>query len=386
MIEGDNLDIVIKTAAGLEGVLAREVRALGGREVKTANRAVICRGDMGFVIKANLWLRTAIRILVQLDRFQIRDEENLYKKLKAMPWEQMFDVNKTLVVDATVFSDQYRNSLFIAQKSKDAIVDRFREKVRKRPSVQLQDPDIRINVHIQQRWVTVSLDSSGNSLHIRNYRKAVDKAPINEVLAAGILALSNWDPQLPLIDAMCGSGTFLIEAALRASNIPANIFRRDFAFKHWKAFDEDLYQLIFDKSLEKEKESLAPILGFDKDPKVLLKARRNTKSALMDEHIKFKAADFLKWPEGIELPPNGVLIMNPPYDMKFEADIPQLYKGIGDTLKQHFSGYTAWIFTASAEGLKHLGLKPSQKIKLKNAKLESWLVRYDLYEGSRKHS
>ncbi len=382
-MEGD-LQIVIKTLAGLEPVLAREVRQLGGREVKTTKRAVICEGDIGFVYKANLWLRTAIRVLVQLDRFQIRDEEHLYRKVKGIAWEDLFEVNRTIAVDATVFSDQFRNSLFIAQKTKDAIVDRFRDKTGKRPSVQLRTPDIAINVHIQQRWLTISLDASGDSLHLRKYRQAVDAAPLNEVLAAGILALSNWDPQLPLIDPMCGSGTFLLEAALRASNVPANVFRKDFAFMQWKNFDEELYQLIFDKSLEKENQSLPPLLGFDKDAKVLLKSRRNARSALMEDHIKFKPADFLNWPEELEIPPRGIIVMNPPYDIKIEADIPVLYKGIGDTLKQHFSGYTAWIFTASEEGLKNLGLKPSQKIKLKNGKLDSWLVRYDLYEGSRK--
>ncbi len=364
--------------------MAREVRQLGGREVQISKRAVICEGDIGFVYKANLWLRTAIRILVQLERVQVRDEEHLYKKVKAIPWEDLFEVNRTIAVDATVFSDQYRNSLFIAQKTKDAIVDRFREKLGKRPSVQLKAPDIAINVHIQQRWLTLSLDASGDSLHIRNYRQAVDAAPLNEVLAAGILALTNWDPQLPLIDPMCGSGTFLLEAALRASNVPANVFRKKFAFMQWKNFDEELFKLIFDKALEKENQNLPPLLGFDLDAKVLLKSRRNARSALMEDHIKFKPSDFLNWPESIELPKNGVIIMNPPYDIKIEADIPKLYSGIGDTLKQHFAGYTAWIFTASEEGLKYVGLKPSQKIKLKNAKLDSWLVRYDLYEGTRK--
>lgn len=380
----ENLQLVVKTLAGLEGVLAREIRHLGGREVKTTKRAVLCEGDLGFVYKANLWLRTALRVLVQIDRFQVRDENDLYRKLKRIAWEDLFEVNRTFVVDATVYSDRFRNSLFIAQKTKDALVDRFRDQLGKRPSVQLKDPEVRINIHIQQQWCTISLDSSGQSLHLRNYRTAVDKAPLNEVLAAGILALSNWDPQLPLIDPMCGSGTFLLEAALRAQNVPANVFRKEFSFMHWKNYEAELFQLIFDKSLEKEEAIKVPLLGFDADGKVLMKARRNARSALMEEHLKFKMRDFLDLEADLDLPSQGVLIMNPPYDLKLEADIPKLYRGIGDSLKKHFSGYTAWIFTASEEGIKNIGLKASQKIKLKNAKLDSWLLRYDLYEGSRK--
>ncbi len=380
-----NLSILIKTHAGLERVLAREVRQLGGREIKEVRRGVSCKGDLGFVYKCNLWLRTAIRVLVQLDSFQVRDEQNLYKRIKEMPWENYFAVNNTLAIDATVFSDRFRNSLFIAQKSKDAIVDRFREREGKRPSVELREPDIRINVHIQKHICTVSLDSSGDSLHKRGYRVEVDKAPLNEVLAAGILALMDWQGKGPLMDPMCGSGTFLTEAALYASNVPVNVFRKKYSFQHWLDFDQKLFDTIFEAALAKENANLPEIRGFDIDLMVLAKSRRNIKNALMEEVIKVQKRNFLNWPEEETVTPGTTVVMNPPYDMKIEADIPELYKGIGDSLKRHFSGCTAWVFTASAEGLKHLGLKPTKKIALKNGKLDSWLVRYDLYEGSKKN-
>lgn len=384
-MQDSNLNIIIKTLPGLEKVLAREVRQLGGREVEEIRRGISCRGDLGFVYKCNLWLRSALRVLVELNRFKLRDENHLYKMVRNIPWEQYFEVNKTIAVDATVFSDRFRNSLFVAQKTKDAICDRFRDLEDKRPSVDLQDPDIRINIHIQKHICTVSLDSSGASLHKRGYRVEVDKAPLSEVLAAGILGLIDYQGKGPLIDPMCGSGTFLTEAALYASNIPVNVFRKKFSFQHWMQHDTELYQTIFDAALAKENQELPKLLGYDIDPRILAKARRNIKNALMDEVIKVQKRNFINWPEEAEIPAGATLIMNPPYDLKLEADIPELYEGIGNTLKNYFPDCTAWIFTASLEGLKHIGLKPTKKIPLKNANLDSWLVRYDLYEGSKKH-
>jgi len=379
MQDRHDLPIVIKTLPGLEKVLAREVRQIGGREIMEIRRGIICKGDLGFVYKCNLWLRTAVRVLIQLDRFQVRDENHLYKMIKKIAWEDYFAVNQTIAVDATVFSDRFRNSLFIAQKTKDAVVDRFRDREGKRPSVDIKNPDIRLNVHIQKQYCTVSLDSSGASLYKRGYRTEVDKAPLNEVLAAGILALIDWQGKGPLIDPMCGSGTFLTEAALYASNVPVNVFRKDYSFQNWKAYQPELFNTIFEAA------PLPEIRGYDIDPKVLAKSRRNIKNALMDEVIKVQKRNFLKWPEDAEIKPGTTVVFNPPYDLKIEADIPTLYKGIGDTLKQHFSNCTAWVFTASIDGLKHLGLKPSQKIALKNGNLDSWLVRYDLYEGTKKN-
>lgn len=384
-MQGD-LTLFIKTLPGLEKILSREIKKLGGRNVVELKRGVEVTGDLGFVYKANLWLRTALRVLVQLKRFQVRDEDHLYKVINKIPWEDYFDITKTIAVDATVFSDRFKNSLYIAQLTKDAIVDRFRENTGRRPSVQLQEPDIRIDIHIQRHFCTVSLDSSGDSLHKRKYRNEVDAAPLSEVLAAGILSLMDFDGSENLIDPMCGSGTFLIEGALKAANIPPNVFRDYYAFKNWNNFDSNLYDLIFKKSLEKEEASEKGFFGFDIDPKVVAKARRNAKNALMDEVIKVQKADFTHWNKSEFIPSEGVLIMNPPYDIKMEANIPELYREIGNTLKRSFAGYTAWIFTGSEEGIKSIGLKASKKYLLKNGSLDAWLLRYDLYDGSKKEN
>lgn len=379
MLKEQDYPLVIKTLPGLEAVLMREVKKLGGRETETLKRGVRTRGDLGFVYKANLWLRTALRVLVQIKHFQVRDEDHLYREMKKLPWEELFDVNQTFAIDASVFSDRFRNSLYVAQRAKDGIVDRFREQSGRRPNVRTQNPEIRINIHLQRHFCTVSLDSSGESLHKRQYRGAVDAAPINEVLAAGILELMDYQGHQALIDPMCGSGTFLIEAALKAQNIPPNVFRKEFSFQHWQGYDAALFQLIFDKSLEKEEALKAEFWGLDRDAGALNKARRNAKQALMDEVIELRKQDFTDWKAPERFPSQGTLIMNPPYDHKLAADIPMLYRGIGDSLKQHFAGYSAWIFTASEEGIKNIGLKPSRKIELINAKLPSWLLKYELY-------
>ncbi len=374
------LRLLAKTLHGLETVLAREVKHLGGRNVKILKRAVAFEGDLGFVYKANLWLRTALRILVEIDRFKARNENEIYKKVKSFPWEKHFDVDKTIVVDATVFAPQYPNSLFIAQKIKDGIADRFREKTGRRPNVDTRNADIRINAHLSNENITISLDSSGDSLHKRGYRHLTDRAPLSEVLAAGIIQLTGWEGHSSLIDPMCGSGTFLIESALLARNIPPNVFRKEFSFKNWSNFDEKLYDLIFEKALEKEKEFTHQILGFDQNFTAISKAKENSKTALLEEDITVEYADFMHFTQTKEIPKNAMLLFNPPYGKKMEADIPALYKGIGDTLKNKLAGHTAWIFTASKEGLKNVGLKPSKKIQLYNGKLESWLMKYEMWE------
>lgn len=376
--------MVAKTMAGFETILARELKTLGARDVREIKRGVSFTGDLGFLYKANLWLRTALRILVPISEFKIRDEQDLYKRVKNIPWEKYLSSSNTLVIDATVYSKKFKNSLYIAQKSKDAIVDRFREKSKKRPSVDTRNPDIRINVHISNENVSVSLDSSGESLHKRGYRQRADRAPINEVLAAGILMLTGWDGSTNLIDPMCGSGTFLIEGALMAHNIPPNIFRKDFGFKKWKNFDRELHGLIFDKALEKERSFDHKILGFDNDPFVLRKARFNIRKALMTDQIELEEQDIRYFDTALLPDRPNTMIMNPPYGLKIEADIPELYNAIGQSLKHKFQGTEAWVFTSSAQGLKNIGLKPSKKIPLFNGKLESWLVKYELYSGSKK--
>lgn len=376
--------MLAKTLAGLEDVLAKELRELGAMDIKKVKRGVMFQGDLGFLYKAHLWLRTALRILVPITEFKARNEKEIYKKVKAIKWEDYFEVNKTVMVNATVHAKQYRNTLFMAQNVKDAVVDRFRELYDRRPSVDTVNPDIRIDIYIKNENVVVSMDATGASLHKRGYRQAADVAPISEVLAAGILKLAGWNGMSNLYDPMCGSGTFLVEAALMAHNIPPNVYRKSFSFKNWKDFDEGLYQLLFDKALEKEKNFHYKIQGYDRESKVLMKARKNLKGALMDEQVKTEKADFLNFNPTRKPEKPGMLVFNPPYGEKLEADIPELYSGIGNTLKNEFTGYTAWVFTASQEGIKNIGLKPSEKIQLKNGNLDAWLLRFDVYEGSRK--
>ena len=377
--------ITIKTLYGLERVLAQEVKALGGGDVEVLKRAVSVSGDLGFVYKCNLWLRTALRVLMQLKKFRARTPEELYEGVKSIPWEQHFAAQKTIAIDATVFSDHFPNSLFVAQKAKDAVADRFREKSGKRPSVNTQNPDIRINVHIVKGDVRISLDSSGDSLHKRKYRKVADRAPLSEVLAAGILLLSGWDQKSNLLDPMCGSGTILTEAALITHNIPPNVFRKEYAFQNWKNYDGELFNLIFDKALEKEQRFDGQLVGWDRNNTALRKARTNLKNALMADEVELETTDFLT-----QEPPSFsgplTLILNPPYGEKIEADVEELYREIGRRLKFHYNGATAWIFTGSEEGIRNIGLRPSKKIQLYNGKIPCWLLRYDLYKGSRKEA
>lgn len=377
--------MLAKCLTGTEEVLAKELRELGAMDIVKVKRGVRFRGDLGFLYKANLWLRTALRILMPVAEFKARNEEEIYRKVKQIAWEDLFGVEKTIIVKASVFAPHIRNSLFLSQRVKDAIADRFRDNTGRRPSVSKENPDIVIDIHVAREKVVVSLDSSGASLHKRGYREETGRAPLSEVLAAAILKLAGWDGLKHFVDPMCGSGTFLIEAALMAHNIPPGVFRKDFAFKNWKQFDEELYKLIFDKALEKEKNFHFSITGFDRDSRAILKARHNLKKSLMIEQVKTEKMDFLAINKDREFATPGLLVINPPYGEKLEADIPALYQGIGDSLKHHFPGYEAWLFTANEEGLKHVGLKASQKIPLKNGKLDCWLVKYELYEGSRKN-
>lgn len=379
MLDSPQLPLLIKTLPGLESVLEREIKALGGRQIQAVKRGVKTTGDIGFVYKANLALRTALRVLVQVKEAPVQNPEALYKLMRSIPWEQYFSPQVTMMVDATVYSKVFTNSLFVAQKAKDGIADRFRQVKGERPNVDLQNPQVRINVHISQKHCTVSLDSSGASLHKRNYRTARHEAPLSEVLAAGILQLTGWEGHLPLIDPMCGSGTFLIEGAFLAGKLPPNLLRKDFAFQHWQGFDDKLMATIIDGLLSREAEHQPALYGFDKTTAALYKARQNIRSALLEDRIELAKADFAQFNQREQLPDRGLLIMNPPYNLKLQADIPQLYGQIGDTLKQQFSGYTAYLYTASTEGLKSVGLKAGRKIFLPNAQRDAWLVRYDLY-------
>lgn len=374
--------MVAKTFFGFEDILANELRQLGAQKVEQGVRMVSFEGDKGFMYKANLSLRTALKILKPIKTFKVFDEESLYKGIKSIDWSEIFLVNQTFVVDATVYSEAFNNSLFVVLKSKDAIVDQFREQFDQRPSIDKQHPDIRIHVHIQRNICTVSLDTSGESLHHRGYRTATNIAPINEVLAAGILLLSGWQGQTHYLDPMCGSGTFLVEAAMIACNIPPNINRREFAFEKWRDWDADLFDKIEESLLNKIKDFPFRIIGYDKAPSAVRKARENVRNANLEEYIDIEQEDFFKTKKSTDGPLH--MVFNPPYGERLDIDLERFYREIGDTLKQSYPQTEAWFITGNVEALKYVGLKTTRRIKLFNGKIESRLVRYDIYEGSKK--
>ncbi|GGG56334.1 RNA methyltransferase [Croceivirga lutea] len=378
-----NYKLLAKTLHGFEPLLAKELRNLGASKVTEGVRNVSFEGDTGFLYKANLCLRTAIKVLKPIQSFKVFNEDQLYKHIYAIDWTQIFDSDKTFAINATVNSNSFSNSLFIALKAKDAVVDRFRNERLDRPNVDTKGAQIRINIHIQDNDCTVSLDSSGRSLHQRGYKKSTNIAPINEVLAAGLLLLSSWDGKTNLMDPMCGSGTILIEAAMIACNIPANINRTDFCFKHWNDFDEGLFSKIVDASLNKTREFHHKIIGYDKAPSAVRKAQENVTAANLDDYITIERKDFFKTEKPLQGPLH--MVFNPPYGERLSIDIPEFYGRLGTTLKHGYPGTNAWLITSNLDALKHVGLKTSRKIKVYNGKLESRFVKYEMYEGSRKN-
>lgn len=377
-----NFKMLAKTLYGFESLLAKELRNLGAGNVREGVRNVSFEGDLGFLYKANLCLRTALKVYKPIANFKVFNEKQLYRNVYGLDWPDYFDSNRTFAIDTTMHSEVFNNSMFVSQKVKDAIVDKFRAVERQRPSVSTQDPDIRINVHLYKNQCTVSLDSSGSSLHQRGYRIATNIAPINEVLAAGLLLTSGWDGNTDFLDPMCGSGTFLIEAAMIACNIPANINRELFAFMHWHDYDSELHEKIVNASLNKVREFRHKILGWDKAPSAVRKAQENVDNANLTEYISIERKDFFR----TEKPMDGKLhmVFNPPYGERLPIAADEFYAKIGDTLKKGYSGTEAWLVTSNMEALKHVGLRPSRKIKTYNGKLESRFVKYEMYTGSKK--
>ena len=339
-------------------------------------------GDLGFMYKANLSLRTAIKVLKPIISFKIFNEEQLYHKLVQVDWTDLFSEHHTFACNATVNSRLFSNSMFVALKAKDAIVDRFRKEGLSRPNVDVKHAEIRIDIHLQDNDCTVSLDSSGRSLHQRGYKLATNIAPINEVLAAGLLLMSKWDGTTDFIDPMCGSGTFLIEAAMIACNIPANINRRSFCFQHWNDFDDSLFEKIVASSLNKTREFHGKIIGYDKAPSAVRKAQENVEAANLSEYITIARKDFFRTEKPVDGPLH--MVFNPPYGERLSIDMPEFYGKLGTTLKHGYPGTNAWMITSNLDALKHVGLRPSRKIKVFNGKLESRLVYYQMYEGSKK--
>lgn len=379
----ENYDMLAKCLFGFEDVLARELRNLGAQNVREGVRNVRFKGDKGFMYKANLALRTAIRILVPIETFTIRNEDDLYRNLSRISWEKYLDASDTLAIHSSVHSEIFSNSHYVSLRSKDAIVDYFRKKFHKRPSIDTKHPDVQFDVHLQNNTCTLSLDSSGDSLHKRGYRSDTNIAPINEVLAAGLVLMTGYDGTQNFVDPMCGSGTILIEAAMIANNIPANINRLEFAFEKWKDFDQELFDLIHDSLLKKIRSSDKKIVGFDKAPSAVRKANNNIENASLEEFVKIERKNFFE--EFSPVQGNTIVVFNPPYGERLQVNVPVFYRQIGDTLKQHYPDTSAWLITSDFEsGLKNVGLRTSRKIKVYNGKLECRFVKYEMYAGSRK--
>lgn len=376
------LKMLAKSPAGLEEILAKELEDLGAEQIELLNRAVSFEGDKRLLYAANYRCRTALRILVPVTRFKIETEQDLYTSIKAIRWEDYLGTQNTIAINSTVTTSIFTHSHFVSLRAKDAIVDRFREKTGERPSVDIDDPDFRINLHIYKDEVDVSFDSSGASLHKRGYHVSNAEAPLNEVLAAGMILLSGWDGQSNFIDPMCGSGTLLIEAAMIAMNLPAGQYRNDYGFMRWKDFDKDLWEDVKNEALEDERDFNFRIIGSDISEYNLRSAAANLKEARLHKDIELKVSPFQRMtpPAG-----GGIMICNPPYGERIKVeDIVELYQELGNTLKQNYKGYKAWVISSDLRALKMIGLKPMKKYILFNGQLECRYAGFDLYEGSKR--
>lgn len=373
-------EMIAKTFKGLEEVLAAELVALGANNIELQRRAVKFTGDLAMMYRANFYLRTASRILKPILSFRANDADEIYKEVKKLNWEKYMNLSTSFAIDATVFSDEFRHSKFVAYRVKDAIADFFMEKHGKRPSVSIDNPKLMINIHIAQNQVTLSLDSSGDSLHKRGYREGQTEAPINEALAAGMILLTGWQGETDFIDPMCGSGTFLIEAALIALNIPPGIYRDRFAFEKWNDFDEELFESTYaDDSAERPFEHT--IYGSDISIQAIRTAEKNIRSAGLSKYIKLQVQPV----QEVEAPAEKcIMVTNPPYGERINpANISDIYKSLGTVLKHKFAGCSAWVISSREEYLYKIGLKPSQKIELLNGSLDCLYCRYDIFAGKR---
>jgi putative N6-adenine-specific DNA methylase len=379
-----DFEMKVTTFFGLEEVLEKELMHLGGKNIEVFKRGVSVTGDIGFLYKVNLCLHTALKVLIPITKFEANNEHELYDNIKLIEWEKFIDNSNTLMIEGVTNSEIFTHSLFVSQKVKDAIVDRFRDKTGSRPNVDLEHPDFKVYIHIFNNEVSVHLDSSGEPLYKRGYRSDINEAPMKEVLAAGLVKLSGWEKHLPLIDGMCGAGTIPIEAALWANNIPPGYYRNQFGFMRWRNYDEKLYETIYESSINKIKNEPVDITASDIDEPSFKKAIINCKNAKVDDSVKcFHASFFDIMPERKA----GTVILNPPYGERLPvAEIEKLYKEIGDKLKKDFKGYTAWIISSSPEAIKSIGLRPSRRIHLFNGSLECRFLKIDLYDGSKKAS
>lgn len=374
-------ELIAKTFQGLEEVLAEELTNLGANDVQIGRRMVSFSGDKEMMYRANFCLRTAIRILKPIKHFIAKDADEVYSQIKKINWEDYLDADKTFAVDAVVFSEEFRHSKFVAYKVKDAIVDYFKDLNGKRPSVRINKPDVLLNIHIAQNKCTLSLDSSGESLHRRGYRQEAVEAPLNEVLAAGMILMTGWHGQCDLIDPMCGSGTIPIEAALIARNIAPGVFRKEFAFERWKDFDQEMFDNIYNDDSQ-EREFNHRIFGYDNNPQAHEIAINNVKAAGLSKEIILKLQPFQQFEKPKE---ESIIVMNPPYGERISTrDLLGLYQMIGERLKHAFTDQDAWILSYREECFDQIGLKPSRKIPLFNGSLECEFRKYQIFGGKYK--
>ena len=376
-----NYELIAKTFMGLEPVLAKELTLLGAKDVKIGRRMVSFTGDKEMMYRANFQLHTVIRILKPIRHFKAKSADDVYEEIKKIEWSQYIGQDKTFSVDSVVFSEEFRHSKFVSYKVKDAIVDQLREATGKRPNISVANPDIRLNMHIAEDQCTLSLDSSGESLHRRGYRQESVEAPLNEVLAAGMILLSGWQGDTDFIDPMCGSGTLLIEAALIAKNMAPGLFRKEFAFEKWPDFDADLFDDIYNDESQ-EREFTHKIYGYDIDMKAVNTARMNVKAAGLSDVISVEQQDFKEFTQ----PQNkSIIITNPPYGERISTpDLLGTYRMIGERLKHQFKGNDAWVLSYREECFDQIGLKPSIKIPLYNGSLECEFRKYQLFDGKLK--
>lgn len=369
-------DMTAQTFQGLESVLAEEIKSLGGQEVRIRKRAVTFKGDKTVLYRCNYCCRTAIDILVPVARGDVKNQDDLYELAQSVTWSDWFKVTKTFAIQTMGTTDELNNTMFSSLKVKDAIVDHFREISDQRPDVDKKWAKIRIVVRVGKDRSSISLSSSGEPLFKRGYRTQTGAAPMNEVMAAGLLKIAGYDGSQPFLDPMCGSGTLPIEAAWIASNTPAGYMRKYYAFHHWKNFDAPLWSKIQQEAMDQRKRISQPILGSDVMRKSVAISRSNAESAEMGDKIRFAMCSFEDRPE-----PNGLplIITNPPYGERLgKHKIEKIYTGIRDKLKSEYGGCSAWIISSSKEGLKMLGMRPNQSIEMKNGGLDVEFCEYQI--------
>lgn len=371
-------ELIAKTFMGLEQVLAKELTQLGANNVQIGRRMVSFTGDKEMMYRANFQLHTAIRVLKPIAHFKAKSAEDMYEEVKKIDWSKYILSGKTFSVDSVVYSEEFTNSRFVTYKVKDAIVDQFRERVGTRPNISVSNPDIRLNIHVAEDDATLSLDSSGESLHRRGYRQESVEAPLNEVLAAGMILMTGWTGETDFIDPMCGSGTLPVEAALIARNISPGVFRKEFAFEKWPDFDQELFDMIYNDDSQ-EREFTHHIYGYDTDMKAVNTARMNVAAAGLSRDVTIGQLDFKDFTQPKE---KSIMVMNPPYGERISTpNLLGTYKMIGERLKHQFIGNEAWILSYREECFRQIGLKPSIKIPVYNGSLECEFRRYQMFDG-----